>query len=75
MARVTKKDVYFYLDICNKCLKNLNVDIQLQLQSAYGDYRIIDSKYHDISKRGSLRFMYDQLYMLSNVLGSMEVSE
>ena len=75
MSRITKKDNYFYLDMCNKCLKTLNADIQLRLQSAYGDYRIIDSNYNDISKRGNLRSMYDQLYMLSNVLESMKASE
>ena len=75
MSRITKKDVYFYLDMCNKRLKTLNADMQLQLHSAYGDYRIIDTNYNDISKRGNLRFMYDQLYMLSNVFESMKASE
>lgn len=75
MSRVTKKDVYFYLDMCNRRLKTLNVDMQLRLSSAYGDYRIIDTNYNDISKRGNLRSMYDQLYMLSKVLESMKASE
>lgn len=75
MSRVSKKDVYFYLDICNKHLKTLNADLQLRLQSAYGDYRIIDTNHNDLSKRGNLRSMYDHLYMLSNVLESMKASE
>ena len=75
MNRVTKKDVYFYLNICNKELCALGADIQLHVQSAYGDYRIIDTNHNDIGKRGTLRNMYDQLYMLSNVLNSMKASE
>lgn len=75
MNRVTRKDVDFYLNICNNRLRSLGADIELHVQAAYGDYRIIDSKYNVISKRGSLRSMYDQLYMLSNVLNSMKPSD
>lgn len=75
MNRVTKNDVHFYLALCNKHLHNLNADIQLHVNSAYGDYRIVDTNHNDISKRGTLRNMYDQLYMLSNVLNSMKASE
>ena len=75
MNRVTKKDVYFYLDICNNRLRELNADFELHVQSAYSDYRIVDTNHNDIGKRGTLRNMYDQLYMLSNVLNSMKASE
>ena len=75
MNRVTKKDVDFYLDICNKRLHALGADFELHVQSAYGDYRIVDTNHNDIGKRGTLRNMYDQLYMLSNVLNSMKASE
>ena len=75
MNRVTMKDVDFYLTLCNNRLHELGADIELHVQAAYGDYRIIDSKYNDISKRGGLRNMYDQLYMLSNVLDSMKAGE
>lgn len=73
MNRITKKDVHFYLTICNKRLHTLGADFELHVQAAYGDYRIIDTNYNNISKRGSLCNMYDQLYMLSNVLNSMKV--
>ena len=75
MNRVTKKDVDFYLNICNDELRALGAEIQLHVQSAYGDYRIIDTNHNDIGKRGTLRSMYDQLYMLSNVLNSMKAGE
>ena len=75
MNRVTKKDVYFYLDVCNNRLRELNAGIQLHVSSAYGDYRIIDTNHNDIGKRGTLRNMYDQLYTLSNVLNSMKAGE
>ena len=75
MNRVTKNDVHFYLSLCNNCLHELGSDIELHIQSSYGDYRIIDSKYNDISKRGNLRNMYDQLYMLSNILESMKAGK
>ena len=75
MNRVTKKDVDFYLSICNNCLHTLGADFELHIQAAYGGYRIIDTNHNDISKRGTLRNMYDQLYMLSNVLDFMEAGE
>lgn len=75
MNRVTKKDVEFYVDRCNNRLLTLGTDIELHVQAAYGDYRIIDTNHNDIGKRGTLRNMYDQLYMLSNVLNSMKAGE
>lgn len=75
MNRVTKKDVDFYLNICNNRLCDLNADIQLHVDSAYGDYRIVDTNYNCIGLRGTLRNMYDQLYMLSHVLNSMKAGE
>ena len=75
MNRISRKAVDFYLDICNNRLHELGADIELHVQSSYGDYRIIDTNYNDISKRGNLRNMYDQLHMLSNVLDSMKAGE
>ena len=75
MNRISRKDLYFYLDICNNRLRELNAGIQLHVSSAYGDYRIIDTNHNDIGKRGTLRNMYDQLYILSNVLNSMKAGE
>ena len=75
MNRISRKDADFYLDICNNRLHELGTDIELHIQSSYGDYRIIDTNHNDIGKRGTLRNMYDQLYMLSNVLDSMKAGE
>ena len=75
MNRISRKAVDFYLEDCNSQLRALGADMQLHVESSYGDYRIVDSRYNCIGKRGTLRNMYDQLYMLSNVLNSMKASE